>query len=399
MLALVIAPFFIALLILIFVRLSNLLNIEKHKMISLIVKVLLGIFLFSGIVFILISFITKNHYQTKKICFQISYYWLAFILYILVFSGICLLIRYAIWLILKKKDYNKTIARYLTVIVIVVCTTMMSIYGINNAHNLRITNYEVVSSKQSNIDELNIVLISDLHIGYNIGIKQIQDMANKINNLNPDVVILAGDIFDNEYEAIENPQEIVKILNSIKSKYGKYTVLGNHDIQENILMGFTFNWGIKKKINAQADERMIKFINDSGFELLYDSYKLIENSVYIYGRPDLHKNNFGNTSRKNPSEITSQLDLDKTIICVDHEPGEINELQKAGVDLDLSGHTHNGQVWPGTLTINLFWKNAYGKKQFKDMTSIVTSGVGLFGINMRTGCIPEIVNIKLSFKK
>ena len=71
----------------------------------------------------------------------------------------------------------------------------------------------------------------------------------------------------------------------------------------------------------------------------------------------------------------------------------------AGVDLDLSGHTHNGQFWPGTITINLAWDNAYGLLKVDNMTSIVTSGVGLFGLNMRTGCFPEIVNININFNK
>ena len=120
--------------------------------------------------------------------------------------------------------------------------------------------------------------------------------------------------------------------------------------------------------------------------------------MYIYGRPDGGKINFGNKERIAASDITKNLDKTKTIICVDHEPGELKELANAGVDIDLSGHTHNGQIWPGTLTIKLFWDNAYGLKKIDNMTSIVTSGVGLFGLNMRTGCFPEIVNINLKFK-
>ena len=65
----------------------------------------------------------------------------------------------------------------------------------------------------------------------------------------------------------------------------------------------------------------------------------------------------------------------------------------------MSGHTHNGQVWPGTITIDWLWDNAYGIKQIDNMTSIVTSGVGLFGPNMRTDSIAEVVQINVEFKK
>ena len=93
------------------------------------------------------------------------------------------------------------------------------------------------------------------------------------------------------------------------------------------------------------------------------------------------------------------MDKSLPIIVIDHEPAQLKQLADSGVDLDLSGHTHNGQLWPGTISIKWLWDNAYGLKQIENMTSIVTSGVGLFGPNMRTGCIAEICNIKVIFNK
>lgn len=398
MLAFIIAPFFIALLIFTYVRALKYAKIKNYKLLK-VSEVIFGLLLFGGLFCIISGFLLPSDLAIKRTFTELGFYWLGFILYFFIAIAISLIIRIIIWLIKKDKNYSIDLARKITVVFTIAFTVLMSVYGIQNAHKLKITNYEVNVEKKSNLDELNVVLIADLHLGYNVGLSEIEDMTNKINELNPDVVVIAGDIFDNEYSAIEHPKQIINVLNSINAKYGKYATFGNHDIEEKILVGFTFNWSKQAKENAQASEQMIKFIEDSGFTILYDSYELIEDSVYIYGRPDAHKINLGNKNRVEAKDITMNLDKNKTIICVDHEPGDLDELSKAGVDIDLSGHTHNGQIWPGTISINWLWKNAYGIKQINNMTSIVTSGVGLFGVNMRTGCYPEIVNVNIKFKK
>lgn len=398
MLAFVIAPFVIALLVFIYIRAIKNIKLIKSNLVK-VVEVIFGLLLFGGIGCVLIGFLLPNGHLFKRILTQVGFYWFGFILYFFISLAIALLCRHIIWLFARKKGYNSKRAKIFTVIFVVVFTSAMSTYGILNAHKLRITNYDVSINKESSLDNLDVVLIADLHLGYNVGVQEIEDMVNNINSLNPDVVVLAGDVFDNEFEAIENPEEIANMLSSINTKYGKYVVYGNHDIQEKILLGFTFHVTKEEKAKVQADERMNQFIKDSGFTFLYDSYQLINNDIYIYGRPDKGKINFGNKERVAASDITKGLDKTKPIICIDHQPGELQELADAGVDLDLSGHTHNGQVWPGTITINLFWDNAYGLLKIDNMTSIVTSGVGLFGPNMRTGCFPEIVNINISFNK
>lgn len=398
MLALIIAPFLIALLVYTYKSASKYIELFNIKN-KLLARIIFGILLFGGLLSIIIGFLLNEGNALKRIFTQIGYYWLGIILYLYIGIALSLLCRIIVWLFKKNNGYDLTIARKLTILFVCIFTTFMCTYGIVNAHKLRITNYEVVSEKDSNIDNLNIVLLADLHLGYNVGIKEMQDMVTKVNSLNPDVVIIAGDIFDNEYDAIEQPEEMIKIFRTLETKYGVYATYGNHDIKEKIIAGFTFEWTKEAKSKVSADERMNKFIEDAGFKFLYDSYDLIEDSIYIYGRPDAKKVNFYNKTRIDASDITKDLDKSKTIICVDHQPNELQELANAGVDLDLSGHTHNGQFWPGTISINWFWKNAYGLKQIDNMTSIVTSGVGLFGFNMRTGCFPEIVNINLVFKK
>ena len=236
---------------------------------------------------------------------------------------------------------------------------------------------------------------ADLHLGYNIGCRHMEKMVDKINAQNPDLVVVAGDIFDNEYEALENPDRLAAILRGIQSKYGVYACYGNHDIQEKILAGFTFGGKEKKESSVKMDE----FLEKSGITLLRDEYVLIDDSFYLYGRPDYERPGRGIDERKSPQEITEDLDLSLPVLVIDHEPRELQELADAGVDADLCGHTHDGQLFPGNLTIKLMWENACGYLKKGNMHSIVTSGVGLFGPNMRVGTKSEICDIMMHFNR
>ena len=101
--------------------------------------------------------------------------------------------------------------------------------------------------------------------------------------------------------------------------------------------------------------------------------------------------------RKTPAQLTQKLDKDKTIIVIDHQPKEFQELADAGADLDLCGHTHNGQTFPGNLTIKPMWENPCGISQKDAMTCIVTSGAGVWGPAMRLGTDSEICSIQGNF--
>ena len=91
------------------------------------------------------------------------------------------------------------------------------------------------------------------------------------------------------------------------------------------------------------------------------------------------------------------MDKKKPIIVIDHQPKELDELSKNGIDLDLSGHTHDGQIFPLNLLVKIAYKNSYGLKKIGNMTSVVTSGVGLYGPNIRVLTKAEITSIKVNF--
>ena len=381
-----------AYILLIFIFYKQVRYINKYFRGSKLLIALSAIYLLISPLSIPAAFFSPRGTLLRRILSNIGNYWMGFNLHFVLAMGVCFLIRLIVKLV-KKDKYNLRLAQKITNVAVVSFTILMSVYGIVNAQNLKVTTYDVTVDKSSKQDELNVVLIADLHLGYSVGVKQMERMVNKINELQPDVVVVAGDIFDNEFSAIYNPVRLAEILRGINSKYGVYAVYGNHDIEEDILCGFTFSDDDVTQVTSIKE--MDDFIENCGFTFLYDEAILINDDFYIYGRPDEERPNFGNDSRLEAEKITEGLDLSKLIICVDHEPHDQKKLSAVGVDVDLNGHTHAGQLFPGNIIINFFWDIAYGYKNFDGMHNIVTSGVGLFGPNMRTFTKAEIAQVKI----
>lgn len=361
----------------------------------------IGLIYFFVVFSILIAFMAPAS-GFRRFMKLLSNYWLGVLVYTIMTVGIADGLRLPIKYPLKNVAFpgrELLFSNVGTAVVGVVCAviiTTVSIYGMINAGNIQTTKYDIsIDKKAGKLDSLNVVLIADLHLGYNIGCRHMEKMVEKINAQNPDLVVVAGDIFDNEYEALENPDRLAAILRGIQSKYGVYACYGNHDIQEKILAGFTFGGKEKKESSVKMDE----FLEKSGITLLRDEYVLIDDSFYLYGRPDYERPGRGIDERKSPQEITEDLDLSLPVLVIDHEPRELQELADAGVDADLCGHTHDGQLFPGNLTIKLMWENACGYLKKGNMHSIVTSGVGLFGPNMRVGTKSEICDIMMHFNR
>lgn len=345
---------------------------------------------------VIISFLLPVS-SVQRVLKQISNYWLGTLVYIFLVVLFVDLGR----IILKKTKWisNEKLSSRRTFVVTggvcIVFIIAISIYGILNARYIRTTPYEVKIEKDGGkLEELKIALVADLHLGYSIGDDHMEQMVEKINKMDADIVLIAGDIFDNDYDALYHPNYLIKKLREIKSKYGVYACYGNHDIQEKILVGFGFPSGEKKK----SDLRMDEFLEKANIKLLKDEAVLIDNSFYLVSRPDYKHPGRDIEKRKTPEEVTADLDKTKPILVMEHEPKEIEELEKAGADMQLSGHTHDGQIWPGTWLIKCFWKNPYGYMKEGNLHSIVTSGVGIYGPAMRVDSKSEICEIHVSFQ-
>lgn len=326
---------------------------------------------------------------------RLSTYWIGIMLYSLLYVVLFDLLR----LIAKHTKLKNTLlfSRGSVISigsVVVACAVATCLYGIFNARNIKVNEYSVTVNKSCGSDKhLKAVLVADLHMGYAIGVDHITNMVEKINQQDADIVIIAGDIFDNSYDGMDDPEGIKAQLKSIKSKYGVYAVYGNHDIDEKILMGFTFDWGGKQL----HSEKMTNFMKECNIKLINDESVLINDEFYLVGRRDTDKPGTEDGTRAEISELTKDLDKTKPIFVLSHEPDELQKTADAGADIDFSGHTHDGQLFPGNLTIGLFWENPCGMIKKDNMYSIVTSGVGVYGTFMRVGTDAEICSVDIDF--
>lgn len=337
------------------------------------------------------------HSGFQRVLACIGTYWLGILLYIIIILGAVELIRLILH-ITHTVPFETLTDRKIFIVTGLICIAAIAffcIWGIISAVHVRSTNYEITINKNGGkLDELNIALVADLHLGYTVGPRMIRQMVDKINAQNPDIILIAGDIFDNDYDAIGNPEELIRILSQLRSKYGTYAVYGNHDTDEKILAGFTF----PSKEKKTSDPRMDDFLQQAGIRLINEETLLIDDSFYLVGRADEERPGRGVDIRKNLQEIMDSIDGSKPVIVMEHEPKFLQTLADAGIDLHLCGHTHDGQTFPANFLCKLVWENPAGYLKKDNMQSIVTSGVGLFGPNMRVSTKSEVVHIQVHFK-
>ena len=257
-----------------------------HLFQSTVFRVILAIVYFLISTTPLTGFLIKKPASLHRILKVTSNYFLGIFMYILMIVLSADIIRLILKYVFHASWIHSRVAFAIAGAICIFSVLLISIRGIYHAKHINVTPYEVTVDKSAGeLDSLKIVLIADTHFGYNAGTIHAKEIVKKINKQNPDLVCIAGDIFDNEYEAIHKPEKVKKILRKINSRYGVYACWGNHDLNEPILAGFTFNPG-KEGAESLKDPRMREFLKDSNIQLLEDEAVLIDNSFYVVGRKD-----------------------------------------------------------------------------------------------------------------
>ena len=218
---------------------------------------------------------------------------------------------------------------------------------------------------------LKLVVISDVHLGSNINKAQLKRYVEMINAENSDLILIAGDLCDMSARPMIE-QNMGEELSALKSKYGVYFASGNHE----------FYGGDRDAI--------LGYLSSSGINVLIDSVVTVGDIVTVAGRDDRT-----NTHRKDLAELLKDVNMAKPLILLDHQPYNLAETEKAGVDLQLSGHTHNGQFWPGNMVVKMMYELPYGYMQKGSTHYYVSSGLGLWGPKYRIGTVSEMVVIRL----
>ena len=268
-------------------------------------------------------------------------------------------------------------------------------YGMVHAQDTRVVHYDLTVNKPAGATkEMKVVLIGDLHLSVNSRLATTEKMVEKINEQQPDVVVIAGDIFTSSYGGLAYPDRYAEALRGLRSRYGTYAVYGNHDVEETLFGGFA----ISPVTQAFRTAEMEAFFEDCGFITLTDQVVTLGGDVQLAGRIDGEKAGDGTADRMPPSELLRDVDPSLPVLVLEHEPKEFEALKAAGADVALCGHTHAGQMFPGNLVVPFFNENAWGYRQVHGLDTFVTAGVGYYGLPMRVGTDSEITVIHLTFK-
>lgn len=255
----------------------------------------------------------------------------------------------------------------------------LMVYGTWRARTPVVVTYDVAVPKSAGaLEQLNVVLISDTHLGSIIGNSRIRQMVDVVNGLEPDLVLVAGDITDDDFRPVvahDMPAELSKM----KSRLGTYGILGNHDSGAANLSEF----------RAQMER--------AGIHLLVDEWVKVDDSFYVVGRNDPSKRRLSGGESLPLRSVLVGVDTSLPVLLMDHQPNRLEEAAAAGVDLQVSGHTHRGQVFPGNLITNKVFEVDWGYLQKQATHYVVSLGYGTWGPPVRIGNAPEVVQIRLSF--
>ena len=234
-----------------------------------------------------------------------------------------------------------------------------------------------INKKVEGLKELNIVFASDIHLGTIIGPRRTNSIVAKINNLNPDLILLGGDIVDEDLAPVIR-NNLGDSLRKLNAPFGVFGITGNHEF-------------------IGGAERAVKYLEDHGVQMIRDTSVLVQGKIYIIGREDRDKKNFAGENREGIENLTQNIDFSLPVIMLDHQPFELDKKEKLGIDLTLSGHTHHGQMWPLNYITKAIFEVSWGYKKKGNTHVYVSSGVGGWGPPVRIGNRPEIVMIKVYF--
>ena len=331
--------------------------------------------------------------QFKFFCMELGNIWLGFFMF---YSAFVLLLFPILLIIIKKgKKKDKSIVGRAFQFAFLAAFIIFAA-GLVHAQQPKLVNYDVeIANESAKGENLKIVLLGDLHLSVNSDIKATEKMVELANKCDPDIIVIAGDIFTSNFEGLKDPDKYSAALSRMRAKYGVFAVCGNHDVDENLIGGFS----ISPISEAFRTPEMEKFFADSGFTVLYDeSVNIGDGLCTLSGRIDGEKAGDGTADRLSPDVLLKDIDKSKPVIVLQHEPIEFRSLADSGADLVLCGHTHNGQIFPGNLIVPLFNENGYGVKELYGMTTVVTAGVGYYGPPMRFGTDSEVTVIDVTFK-
>lgn len=310
--------------------------------------------------------------------------WLGALTYFVLFCAVLDFFRLIIkifkinlpWLTLDEKR------KFKLGIVVVIFVSLITIGGSINAFFpvTRTIDIDIPKKSLSKNHTVRMIVASDIHLGTLVGKRRFNKLVETINNIKPDVVIFPGDIVDEDILPVIK-EDMGASLSQIKPPLGFFGITGNHE----------YIGGV---------ESSVEYLSSHGIRILRDEAILVGDSFYLVGREDLSLESMGGKTRKTLDELFAEVPENAPVVLLDHQPFRLKSVAEFGkVDLQISGHTHRGQIWPFNYIVEIIYEIAYGYGKIGDTQFYVSNGYGTWGPPLRVGNRPEIVVINLSFDK
>lgn len=316
------------------------------------------------------SFILGQFVKLKLLSI-IGAYWMA----VLYLSILLVPLAHLTVVLLRYSRFRRERTRFWAGLITLGLMLVLLGYGSYNAYSPVVRTYSIQMDKgNSSMDSLQIAMAADMHFGLLSGKDHAQRLVKEMNALKPDLILLPGDLFDDDIQPFID-QEIDSVLSELEAPLGVYATLGNHDKHKGTM------------------QELINTFERSGINILYDETLTINDQLTVVGRKDL-----SDPERLALASLMTDVDPDKPVFLLEHQPEELDIAEQVGVDLMVSGHTHHGQVFPGNLITSAIFENDWGYLQKGELHSIVTAGFGFWGPPIRIGTRSEIVSINIEFQ-
>lgn len=251
-------------------------------------------------------------------------------------------------------------------------------YGYFNMHHVQRTDLALDTAKALE-QPIRILQISDLHTGTTLDMEEMKECFARIESENGDLLVLTGDIFD-ETTTREQMEEAVRLLSQIDTTYGTYFIFGNHDAN------------LYTNAPAYTADQLRETLTAAGIQVLEDDVVKVTEGFTMIGRQDRTV-----SSRASIESLAAKADKKGFLLLLDHQPVDLEENAKAGIDLELAGHTHGGQIFPMGILSKLAGINEefYGLHAIGDFHVFVSSGTAGWGYPIRTEEVSEYVVVDI----
>ena len=328
---------------------------------------------------ILVRSLERSDYLAPaRLLALIGYSWMGVLLLFVSIEFLLDIYRFSIFLssrILRRDLACLVPSGMLSFLVPLGMSLIIAIYGILNTGNIRIERVSIKSSKiPVETGTIRIAQISDLHIGLIISEERVRKVVDIIRREDPHILVSTGDLVDGQASHLDGISGLFREINPI---YGKYAVTGNHEYFAGL-------------------ENSLKFIRKSGFVILRGAGATISGIINVAGVDDRQGSSFDDYRGADERALLYGLPADRFTLLLKHRP-VIKEGSAGLFDLQLSGHTHGGQIFPFGLIARLFFPHMSGLEELERGSKLYTSrGTGTWGPPFRFLSPPEVTIIEIS---